>query len=79
MLGTVEIIKLACKGKPKVLNHISSLSVFDEVNHNMLIAWDSKYCHSFSLICETENIDKESTRFTGDGYSKSKWVRTESM
>ena len=57
--GTKELLRITSKGVPKVFNFMSSTSVFS----------------SFNLrIRESDSITGQSTPYTAEGYSKSKWV-----
>ena len=57
--GTKELLRISCKGIPKVFNHMSSISVFSSISLQ---------------VSERDSIDGQSTPYTAEGYSKSKWV-----
>jgi len=60
--GTEELLKLATRNKPKLLNYISTLSVFSSVGHNASrVAYEDS-----SIVSERHSLF--------DGYAASKWV-----
>ncbi|NET07738.1 MAG: NAD-dependent epimerase/dehydratase family protein [Symploca sp. SIO2B6] len=61
VLGTQEVLRLACKLKAKPVHFISASSVFSEVAGS-----------GVRVIREQDNIDNGKAPF--DGYSQSKWV-----
>ncbi|MEH2290126.1 thioester reductase domain-containing protein [Nostoc sp.] len=61
VVGTQEVLRLACKTKAKPVHFISSTSVFSEVGDS-----------GVKVIREQDNIDNSQVPF--GGYSQSKWV-----
>lgn len=58
--GTEECLRLACRNKAKVFNHISTFSVFDNPSHFRTTAF------------ENDSLESEKGYFLG--YTESKWV-----
>lgn len=58
--GTEECLRLACKNRVKVFNHISTFSVFDNPSYFRTIAY------------ENDSLDSDKGFFLG--YTESKWV-----
>jgi thioester reductase-like protein len=61
VLGTQEILRLACRSKLKPVHHVSTLSILHNGEHD-----------DGHLYLENEDIDKISAPF--GGYAQSKWV-----
>jgi thioester reductase-like protein len=60
VLGTKEIIRLACQDKVKPLHFISTVGVF------------SSSTHSSNIVTEQEDLENSGTLYSG--YAQSKWV-----
>ncbi|PYG87401.1 thioester reductase-like protein [Ruminiclostridium sufflavum DSM 19573] len=58
--GTEECLRLACRNRAKVFNHISTFSVFDNPSHFRTVAY------------ENDSLESDKGYFLG--YTESKWV-----
>src|SRR5262249_4656278 len=64
-LGTHEILRLACHGRAKPLNYISTIAVFGNIG----------YFTGVEIVREEDNLDASVEYLHTDmGYSQSKWV-----
>jgi amino acid adenylation domain-containing protein/thioester reductase-like protein len=61
VLGTQEVIRLACQNKVKPIHYISTPDVFSSIGYS-----------GVRLIKEQDSIDRE--QVTNDGYTQTKWV-----
>src|SRR5262249_10982096 len=65
VLGTHEILRLACRGRPKPLNYISTIAVFGNIG----------YFTGIKIVREEDSLDAAADYLHTDmGYSQSKWV-----
>lgn len=61
VIGTCEVLRLACGGKPKVLHYVSTVSIFGEYSPSQLTGFAE------------EDFPPGNEKLTG-GYAQSKWV-----
>ncbi len=70
VLGTQEVLKLACHTTLKPLHYISTLGIFGAIGHFT----------GATLVLETADIDpSEHFLYLDDGYAQSKWVAEKCM
>lgn len=63
VLGTQEVLRLACQGKVKPVHYMSTVAVFGDIDS----------CTEREVIYEEDNISA-SERYLDMGYTQSKWV-----